>query len=416
MASAFVQQASGQVTGTQTVGQVTISPTAGNGVILVLFYEQSGNRDLAANAIKDQSGNNLTYIEVGAGPASNADYAGMHVVFIPNIRSGVTRIDATLASASSAGIGAVALEYSGLKVTAVIAGYNNNGDVLLTAGTGTDNLSLSFTPTGEPGRLFGVAIGTNYTAPAAGTGFTSRANPTWAGLAFGSATMRVVDATYTGLTSQTVNFTGTNGANYLVSMFAVEDAPPAGTPVITTVSTATPTEGGSLVITGTDFQASQSTGYVQIGGVNQTVTAWGDTSITITVVLGTNLFGTSVNVRVTNSLTYNSNVSAVQIQPPSGYDYVTLVSVNSTAAYRITAAGDLAIGNQIEWDNALVTVYDDGTFSADASVTSFNVRVGVTTDGWGAWALQTINGSSSAAGFSGVPVRRAFNKRSGLGF
>ena len=416
MASAFVQQASGQVTGTKTVGQVTISPTAGNGLLIGLFYEQSSVRNLTANAIKDQAGNNLPYIEVGAGPIYDPDYAGVHVVFVPNIRSGVTRVDATLAQASSQGIGMVALEYSGLKTTPVLAGFNNNGDAFVLAGAGSDNVSLSFTPTGEPGRLFGFCIGTDYTAPAAGTGFTSRSNPTWAGLGFGSASMRVEDKTFTGLTSQAVTFTGTNGVKYLTAVFAIEDAPPAGTPVISSVSTATPTEGGSLVITGTDFQASQGIGYVQIGGVNQTVTAWGDTSITITVVLGANLFGTSVNVRVTNSLTYNSNVSAVQIQPPSGYDYVTLVSVNSTAAYRITAAGDLAIGNQIEWDNALVTVYDDGTYVADPSVSTFNVRVGVTTDGWGSLALQTINGSSGIGSSTGTKMLRPFNKRSGLGF
>ena len=170
-------------------------------------------------------------------------------------------------------------------------------------------------------------------------------------------------------------------------------------------------------VTGVNFGSNTGSAALTIGGQAQTVTGWTSTTITYTANRGVNLDDVAVNAVVTDSTGITSNSYALTgFDPPAGYSYVTLTSVNATAAYRITAGGDLAIGNQLEWDNSLVTINDDGSFVADPSVSSFYVRVGVTTDGWGALALQTINGSSSVSGFSGVPVRRAFNKRSGLGF
>lgn len=155
-------------------------------------------------------------------------------------------------------------------------------------------------------------------------------------------------------------------------------------------------------ITGTAFGASQTgSAALGIGGTGQTETAWADTSITYTADRGVNLNGVAVNAVVTDSAGVSGDPYALTgFQPPAGYEYVTLTSVNSTAAYRITAVADLAIGNQLEWDNALVTINPDGTYVADPSVTSFNVRVGVTTDGWGSLAVQNINAASGGSGGS----------------
>lgn len=150
-------------------------------------------------------------------------------------------------------------------------------------------------------------------------------------------------------------------------------------------------------ITGTSFGASQGAGTLVIGGQSQTVTAWADTSITYTANRGANLDDVAVNAVVTdNAGAPSSNYALTGFQEPAGYYYVTLTSVNSTADYRITAVADLAIGNQLEWDNALVTINPDGTYVADPSVTSFNVRVGVTTDGWGSLALQTVGSANDS--------------------
>lgn len=168
-------------------------------------------------------------------------------------------------------------------------------------------------------------------------------------------------------------------------------------------------------ITGLNFGASQGAGTLVIGGVTQTVTAWADTSITYTANRGTNLDDVAVNAVVTDNSAVSSNSYALTgFDPPAGYSYVTLTSVNSTAAYRITAVGDLAIGNQIECDNALVTVAVDGTFVADHTVTLFNVRVGVTTDGWGALAAQSVNQAATASGSALLQMYKTARNRRGL--
>lgn len=76
--------------------------------------------------------------------------------------------------------------------------------------------------------------------------------------------------------------------------------PPPPTPVITGLSTTTLTDGKTgVVITGTNFGATQGAGYVELntaadgGGTSQTqtITAWGDTSITFTVARGSLPYG-----------------------------------------------------------------------------------------------------------------------------
>lgn len=160
-----------------------------------------------------------------------------------------------------------------------------------------------------------------------------------------------------------------------------------------TGGTANPVHGSTgNTISGLNFGSQTGSADLKIGGQSQTITGWTSTLITYTANRGVNLDNVAVNAVVTDSSGVDSSPYALTgFAVPTGYSYVTLVSVNSTAAYRITAIADLAIGNQLECDNALVTLNDDGSFIADPSVTSFGVRVGVTTDGWGSLVTQTIN-------------------------
>ena len=100
-----------------------------------------------------------------------------------------------------------------------------------------------------------------------------------------------------------------------ITLFTGVDA--VGTPNITSISTAAPREGASLTITGTAFGASQGSGDVKINGVAQTVTAWSDTSITVTVVLGANKFGAAYTVVVRdNALTASNSYAGITgLQP-----------------------------------------------------------------------------------------------------
>jgi len=231
----------------------------------------------------------------------------------------------------------------------------------------------------------------------------------------GPATGAVTAKGYAGIGSY---YTGGTSSFYLDDFDASD--PVAAGPTITG-GTANPVHlSTGNTITGTAFGASQTgSAALGIGGTGQTETAWADTSITYTADRGVNLNGVAVNAVVTDSAGVSGDPYALTgFQPPAGYEYVTLTSVNSTADYRITAIADLAIGNQLEWDNALVTINPDGSYVADPSVTSFNVRVGVTTDGWGSLALQTVNAASpgGANSATGGGLIRPFNKRVGLGF
>lgn len=195
-----------------------------------------------------------------------------------------------------------------------------------------------------------------------------------------------------------------NADEYFVVGFAIKGT---STDPTITGGTANPVHlSTGNTITGSNFGSNTGSASLVIGGVTQTVTGWTANTVTYTANRGTNLDDVAVNAVVTNSTGTASNSYALTgFDPPASYNYVSLTSVNATAAYRITAAGDLAIGNQLEWDNALVTVYNDGTYVADPSVTSFNVRAGVTTDGWGSLAVQNINVSAASSSSKRAPLR-----------
>jgi len=206
------------------------------------------------------------------------------------------------------------------------------------------------------------------------------------------------------------------GTEHFAFNIAIKAA--ASGPNITSVSTATPREGASLTITGTAFGASQGGGGVTINGVAQTVTSWSDTSVAVTVVLGTNKFGAAYNVILTDSSAVPSNTYAgiTGLLPAnSGLSYVDLGTPNSTSAYRLTSSADLVSGDQIEYSNVggLVTVNSDATFSAGPGVSSFSFRVWTSGSGYGQSATQL---TTLGGGATDRPIIRPFNKRSGLGF
>lgn len=189
---------------------------------------------------------------------------------------------------------------------------------------------------------------------------------------------------------------------------ALKDGAPPG-PAITDAGDEnyTPGETG-ITITGTAFGASQGAGKVWLSPTNdvndalrvqQTVTAWADTSITITTAQGNCRYGATLYLFVVDNAAAASNGHAVTLSPVTGKSYVNLASVHSPSSERLTSSPDLEIGDQIEVSTiqgtGTVTVADDATWQADIGVTSFNFRVWDNTDGtWGAAATQTIQGVS----------------------
>ncbi len=172
-------------------------------------------------------------------------------------------------------------------------------------------------------------------------------------------------------------------------------------PVITDVDTdesitATQT---NVVITGTGF--SSATVEIRQGAteVAQSIDSQSATSIQFDVVFDSgspDLKYGSATIAVINGDT-SEDTEAITIAAPTGKNYVTLTSIESVADNRITAAGDLEIGDQLEWSNVVggaigdVTINADGTFDCDEAVTSFDVRAWDADDStWGAIATQSV--------------------------
>lgn len=170
----------------------------------------------------------------------------------------------------------------------------------------------------------------------------------------------------------------------------------SATPNISSVSSATPREGASLTITGTNFGASQGSGDVKINGVAQTVTSWSDTSIVVSIVLGTNKFGAAYTVVVRdNALTpSNSYAGITGLLPVSGDDYVNVGTPNPDTTLRLTSIADAVSGDQVEWytQGGLIVINSDLTFSAGPGVTSVRARIWTSGSGYGPWTTQQLSG------------------------
>jgi hypothetical protein len=162
-------------------------------------------------------------------------------------------------------------------------------------------------------------------------------------------------------------------------------------------------EGTAKIVTGTNFEAAQGTGTVEWGGISQTVTAWGDTSITFTPSIGTNLYGVDYDLVVTTDSAIASNAVPVAMDPAADQDFYNLDQELAGADYRLTATPDIVEGGQVHVRTVVggsitdVTVFGPGSFEVDAAVTSFQARANNNDgDGWGAWATQTLGSAVTA--------------------
>ena len=240
--------------------------------------------------------------------------------------------------------------------------------------------------------VFTDYVGTSWTSSTPPSGYTETYEET-NGTAHeaGSAAYRVIASTG----SQTATFATGSSMSWISAMatYKLTGGGGGATPTISSTSSSTPAYTSSLTITGTNFEAAQGIGTVTIGGVLQTVTAWSDTSITITVGRGTNKYGVSVNVVVTNNSALSSSGYALtSLQPQSGWSYVDIATPNTTTSNRITSVPDLASGDQVSYTTlgGQVVLANDGTFSVAPEVRSFDFEVWSSPDGWGGSATQYV--------------------------
>lgn len=206
----------------------------------------------------------------------------------------------------------------------------------------------------------------------------------------------------TGLVASTVyNYavveTTAGGDSNIVSGTFTTAPPP---PSVSGLSTTTPKAGQSITITGTAFNSTQSGGSVAIGGVAQTVTAWSNTSITITVVQGTLLYG-ATTLTVTNGVTGSQSTgTACTLTPATGWSYIVVGTPDPVTSERVTATPvDIATGDQIAWGNiqgtGSLTINTDGSWIADPGVTAFDYMVGTPGSGYGSVQTDTLGASVS---------------------
>ena len=171
--------------------------------------------------------------------------------------------------------------------------------------------------------------------------------------------------------------------------------------------------GQSAVITGTGFEASQGSGTVVLGGETQTVTAWADTSITITVVQGGMDYNNNHDLVVTNDSAEASPGLTATLSADSDHneiDVLNPVSDNTSLFYLASPA--VATGDQLETpkltdQGKTLTAAADGTFviTAASGLQTFSIRVWDATDEtWSASTVATINGVVVSGGMSEAMV------------
>jgi hypothetical protein len=150
-----------------------------------------------------------------------------------------------------------------------------------------------------------------------------------------------------------------------------------------------------FTINGVNFGSTQGT--VTIGDWPQTVTTWSATQIVIaSLQRGLNPYGQPITITVTAAGGLAGNYTyPAGVVPETGWSYVTLTSINPTAAYRLTTTPvDLAVGDQVAWGNieapgTEVVVLPDASI-VSSSYATFDFEAWTTGAGWGSQALVTL--------------------------
>ena len=290
-------------------------------------------------------------------------------------------------------------------------------------GTGSNAVSSgSFTSTVNNCLILGsTGCGTSSTIPSVGTGFTSADSLNNAS----DGDAQIVESKTLGTAGSTsVTFTTTAGTGEFVTLGMAIAPAVAAAPTVTDVNSGDVIKAGDTgdTMTGTNLgtgTADRTFELVQ-GSVAVTQTQTAGTSTTGTFTVVTEPGGAAIKFGATTFLVTRVSDSAqgtraITVNPATGQLYVDLTSVNAASAYRITASGDLAVGDQLHARGVGggaaptgLSLGADGTFSFSAGNTpaSFDVRVWAASDStWGAFATQTIGaGTPSGHGLSSLGV------------
>jgi len=370
--------------GTTTTATVTTTAgtsTGGSGTIFQIFV--SFDPGVTISSVTDSKSN--TYSLVGTVVTGRGKLARYRCVG----GTGGASHTATVNFSGNAFAVAHLVEVTG-------AATSTPGDISTSAVDTTSPYTISSGTLAQAAEVVIAAIESNTGVNGAyseSTGFTILSQESDFNNFWTSAVASLVVASTTGVTPSFTRSGDDDAFDAALVLDTFKEASGGPTPSVTSTSSATPSNGASLTITGTDFGASQGNGSVTIGGVVQTVISWADTSITVYVARGANKYGTSVDVVVTdNALASSSPYALTSLQPQSGWSFVDLSTPNTTAVNRIRTTPDLVSGDQIAYDNVggQVTVANDATFSAGTSVRAFDFEVWSSPEGWGYGATQYL--------------------------
>ena len=374
----------------------------GDTIVLAVPYRRNGNTTVT---VADDLGNIYTEVTDAAYYAGATwSYIGVRFFYANITVAGTPTVTATLADASSY-VGVFATAYQGLSSTpfqVTVAAVNRSGVAGTTDALASSNANVTTAPVLVYGFAYAKSASSGYTLTA-GTGLTSRLTGQDAGAT--RHLIRTEDKRVTASGNTNITFTPNfGGVDCTAVVIVFSEAITAPTIQGGTAAPVHQSTGNTL--TGVNFGASQTgSAAAVIGGAGQTETGWNATTVTYTADRGINGNGIAVNAVITDPSGVASDPYALTgFQPPAGWTYVTLTSVWPIAAQRLQSSADLAIGNQIEWDDDTIEVTDSGVPiwppGTPAGYT-FNFRVWVSGSGWGATEVATLNPAAASSGTAG---------------
>ncbi len=313
--------------------------------------------------------------------------------------------------------------------TISVTGTSTFPTIAVSAWSGADT-SSPYDQHNEGGLVFGTTVSTGSVTPSqnnelllAGLQFDDSTNGnTSTGSfsvidrlndgSFGHSSAAVAYEIQTTATARNVAWTWTNSSRAAAGIITIKEG--AVAPTITDVDTDETINDGQtgVAVTGTSMGTSNANrAFTLIQGsvsVTQTETGTGtSTAATLTIAVdksGTDIAFGAATLRITRTSDSSFGELAVTVNPPSGQIYAVVGTPDPTSANRITAVSDIASGDQIQARGSGggsiptgLNIDTDATFwfSSGNTPTTFEVRVWDSSDfTWGAWATQTIGGSS----------------------
>lgn len=171
------------------------------------------------------------------------------------------------------------------------------------------------------------------------------------------------------------------------------------------------TAGSAFTITGTNLKPGGVAPTVAFGGVAQTVNSSSDTSIGCTCVRGTMKYGLNSFVLTT---TQGTATSVERLFPPAGSAYIGITSL-APSGQRVTGSADIAIGDQVSWDDDTAVVLEDGSFITPGALADFDFEIN-DGSGWGAPATTTLITPIAAPSLVGTIPTFTFETRTDVQF